>query len=814
MPGPSHLVSDEPPKNSAISRTDPLGGMPNTTLYDDRNSDLGSTSSPLHSSQSNDRRAPLQNLSLAGRSASLRTDPLEVMPNVTLYEDRISDSGSASPPLHSSQSSNRRTPLQSLSRAGRSASQRTDPLGGMPNVTLYEEDRISDLGSISSPLHSSQSSNRRTPLQSLSRAGRSASQRTDPLGGMPNVTLYEEDRISDLGSISSPLHSSQSSNRRTPLQSLSRAGESASPRTDPLGGMPNVTLYEDRVSDLGSTSPPLHSSQNGNRRTPLQSLSQAERSASPRTDSPGGMPNVTLYEDRISDFGSTSPPLHSGRSNDRRTPLLNLSLAGRKSTICRRGSQDGLSQVSLSLASFRKDSIDPVRDSQPQIIGLDLEDATDSIPGPPSAKDQGYAWIVVLMVFLLNTITAGYVKSFGITYSLILDYFPEATGSQSGWIMGLLVGFRGLLAPAMGALTVIIGPRKCVVTGGLLCVAGFLLAVPAFNIPYLAATLGGVVGIGMCMAETPGFLLVTDYFDLKRSLANGFRAAGNPTGGFIFSPLIVFLQQYYGLRGAFFIIAGVMLHLVIVGMLLRPYSLHERLVQAMYWKEKQKDCNVSDLQIRKMQQRSMALQDAGKKKPLDFTFFKNPAYLVYLLTMMCSAAALPNAIFYASLYGRAIGLTDIQNSAFASYVSFCDIIIRLLCGFIFNMEKANKRYGFIIGLLLGGIGCLSVPLCTNMWHLLFFGTMYSLCMAFYWTLVNVLLADQFGGDAMASTWGFFRMFQGICNFMYPSLLGLAMDVSGGVSVPYILMGSLLILAALIFAAQPLVAKLPGSKVIL
>ncbi|XP_066944851.1 monocarboxylate transporter 12-like [Macrobrachium rosenbergii] len=544
-----------------------------------------------------------------------------------------------------------------------------------------------------------------------------------------------------------------------------------------------------------------------------------EIAASPRTEPPGGMPNVTLYEDRISDFGSTSPPLHSSRSNDRRTPLLNLSLAGRKSTICSRGSQDGLSQVSLSLVSFRKDSIDPVRDSQPQIIGLDLEDATDSIPGPPSAKDQGYAWVVVLMVFLLNTITSGYVKSFGITYSLILDYFPEATGSQSGWIMGLLVGCRGLLAPAMGALTVIIGPRKCVVTGGLLCVAGFLLAVPAFNIPYLAVTLGGVVGIGMCMAETPGFLLVTDYFDLKRALANGFRAAGNPTGGFLFSPMIVFLQQYYGLRGAFFIIAGVMLQLVLVGMLLRPYDLHERLVQAKYWKEKQRDCNATDLhQIRRIQQRAAAAaatQGAGgKKKPLDFTFLKNPAYLVYLFTMMCSAAALPNAIFYASLYGRAIGLTDLQNSAIASYVSCCDIIIRLLCGVIFNREKANKRYGFIIGLLLGGIGCLSVPLCTNMWHLLVFGTMYSLCMAFYWTLVNVLLADQFGGEAMASTWGFFRMFQGICNFVYPSLLGLAMDVSGGVSLPYILMGSLLILAALIFATQPLVAKLPGSKIIL
>ncbi|XP_068212707.1 monocarboxylate transporter 2-like [Palaemon carinicauda] len=546
---------------------------------------------------------------------------------------------------------------------------------------------------------------------------------------------------------------------------------------------------------------------------------QDKSKTSPMNDA-WGIPDVRLSEDRQSNFSSAGssplPPLRSNRSLDRRTPLLNLNLVGKKPLIRNLGSQDGLSQVSLSLASFRKDSIDPLRNNQPQVIGLDLEESLESIPGPPSAKDHGYAWLVVLLVFLINTITAGYVKSFGITYSLILDYFPDATGSQSGWIIGLLVGFRGLLAPAMGALTLIVGPRKCVITGGILCVTGFLLAVPAYNIPYLAVTLGGVVGIGMCMVETPGFLLVTDYFDKKRSLANGFRAAGNPTGGFLFSPLVVLVQHHYGLRGTFIIIAGVMLQLLVVGMLLRPFNVHEKLVQVMYWKEKQNDYAVTDIQIKKMRQVAVAAAkpDGEKRKALDFTFFKNPAYLVYLFTMMCSAAALPNAIFYASLYGRAIGLTDMENSAIASYTSCCDIIFRLLCGIIFNREKANKRYGFISSLLIGGIGCLTVPLCTNMWHLMVFATMYSLCMAFYWTLVNVLLADQFGGESMASTWGFFRMFQGIFNFGYPSLLGLAMDVSGGVTLPYILMGSLLILAALIFASQPLVAKLPGSKVVL
>ncbi|XP_068212709.1 monocarboxylate transporter 12-like [Palaemon carinicauda] len=437
----------------------------------------------------------------------------------------------------------------------------------------------------------------------------------------------------------------------------------------------------------------------------------------------------------------------------------------------------------------------------------------DEIPRPPSAKDRGYAWVVVFNVFLINLVSAGYVKSFGITYTLIMDYFPDASGATSGWIMGLLIGCRGILAPAMGAFAVLAGPRKGVVVGGLLCVAGILLAVPAFSVLYLAFTLGAVVGIGMCMAETPGFLLVTDYFQEKRSLANGIKAAGNPMGGILFSPMIVILNQEFGLRGSFILIAGIMLQLVVLGMLMRPFELQQKIVQEDYWKKMQIENGKSDLQIRQMRA-TVGAEQRIKKKAIDLSFLKNPAYLVYILMVMCTAAALPSALLYAAKYGRSIGLSDLQNSAIASYIFICDVVMRLFCGFIFNRKKSNKRYGFIAGLVIGGLGCMTVPLCTNMWHLLIFATTLSLCTAFFWTLINELLADQFGGDAMSSTWGFFRMTQGICNLFYPSVIGFVMDISGGLGVPYIMMGSLLILGALIIASQPLIAKLPGSKIYL
>lgn len=434
----------------------------------------------------------------------------------------------------------------------------------------------------------------------------------------------------------------------------------------------------------------------------------------------------------------------------------------------------------------------------------------ESVLVPPSGKDKGYAWVVVMAVFLVNVLVAGYVKSFGILYILILESFPDASGAAAGWILGLLVGCRGLLAAVMGAFTVLMGPRACVIMGSLCVAAGLLAAAPAASIIHIAFTLGALVGVGLCMSETPGYLAVTDYFQDKRSLANGFRASGNPLGGVLFSPLVVALHQHFGLRGALILMAGIMLHMAVLGALMRPFQIHQHLVQADFWKDNARQ-NTSGLRISSSQQVRASSQTAKKKKPLNFRILKNPAYLVYLAMVMCINIALPNALLYTPAYGKSIGLSAYENSVIASYTSACDFVMRLLCGWTASLKLYKYHHGLIAGLVVGGIGCLLTPLCNNMWQLLGAATLLSFCMAFFWTLINTLLADEFGGDDMASTWGFFRMTQGICSFLYPSLIGLVSDTTGGLVVPFAMMGSALIVGGAVFSLRPFVAKISGSK---
>ena len=53
-------------------------------------------------------------------------------------------------------------------------------------------------------------------------------------------------------------------------------------------------------------------------------------------------------------------------------------------------------------------------------------------------------------------------------------------------------------APFMGALSVKMGSRWCILAGTLVLTLGLLLAIPAFSISYIAITVGGLVGKLYC----------------------------------------------------------------------------------------------------------------------------------------------------------------------------------------------------------------------------------------------------------------------------------------------------------------------------
>ena len=83
-------------------------------------------------------------------------------------------------------------------------------------------------------------------------------------------------------------------------------------------------------------------------------------------------------------------------------------------------------------------------------------------------------------------------------------------------------------------------------------------------------------GVGAGLIFGPGLVVVNQYFEKKRGLANGVSQAGSGVGSMVLPPLILFALNNYGLEGTLLIMGGLALNLCICGMLFRPANFYLR----------------------------------------------------------------------------------------------------------------------------------------------------------------------------------------------------------------------------------------------
>lgn len=423
----------------------------------------------------------------------------------------------------------------------------------------------------------------------------------------------------------------------------------------------------------------------------------------------------------------------------------------------------------------------------------------------PDVKDKGYAWVVIAVMFMSNMITAGYIKSFGITYNAIVQAYPGTSAAAGGVLMALLAGCRSLMAPLVGAAAVHFGYRPVMMFGVMLCSTGLFSSYFCNSVPALAVTLGAMMGIGMCSIETSQVVVLSDYFQDKKELANSVRVAGNPLGAAVLPFLLVFLFEYYGLRLTFIILSALLVQLSVLIFLIRPYKIHQKIVLA---NRELKARNVEDVNPEEV---VLELEtDKGSKtekaKRFDLKLFKNPLYLTHVGMIAGLSICLPQALYFAPIFGRSIGLTPTENSIILAYQSIFDSLTRLFIGYLLNKKLFKKTHCFAACLMIGGVGTALMPASSGFWGIIITITLHSLGSSGFFATINVILIDQFGKNNVASSWGFIRMIQGILNFAYPSLLGLMVDISGSFYLTFFTMGAGMAFGGLCVALQPLVTR--------
>ena len=187
-----------------------------------------------------------------------------------------------------------------------------------------------------------------------------------------------------------------------------------------------------------------------------------------------------------------------------------------------------------------------------------------------TAIDGGYGWLVVFGAFSVQFWVAGLVKSYGVLYVEILENFPNASAAVASWIPAILSALCLVLAPVSSALSQRFSCRLVVFVGGIFCALGLTLSYFATNLVHLFFSFGVLTGIGGGLSTTPGIIIVSQYFDRRRALANGICVSGTAAGSFVFPILIDRLVHSFGFHGTILILGGCMLHVCISATLYRP----------------------------------------------------------------------------------------------------------------------------------------------------------------------------------------------------------------------------------------------------
>ncbi|XP_030375422.1 uncharacterized protein LOC115624737 [Scaptodrosophila lebanonensis] len=191
------------------------------------------------------------------------------------------------------------------------------------------------------------------------------------------------------------------------------------------------------------------------------------------------------------------------------------------------------------------------------------------IAEPP---DGGYGWFIVFGAFSVQFWVAGLVKSYGVLYVEIMETFPSSTATVASWIPAILSALCLVLAPLSSALCQRFSCRSVVFVGGIFCALGMILSYFATNLLHLLFTFGILTGIGGGLSTTPGIVIVSQYFDKHRALANGICVSGTAAGSFILPILIKHLAENWGFHGTILILGGCMLHVCVSATLYRPIS--------------------------------------------------------------------------------------------------------------------------------------------------------------------------------------------------------------------------------------------------
>jgi MFS family permease len=149
----------------------------------------------------------------------------------------------------------------------------------------------------------------------------------------------------------------------------------------------------------------------------------------------------------------------------------------------------------------------------------------DFCPGSPDL-DSRYSWVVCFAGLIANMVGVGVIVAFAIYVPLLMDAFPGTTDSDVSWAGSICISVNMGAGILVGKLLSKYGARVSAQLSAVLFLIGFGGTSYATSLWHVYITYGLLVGVASCLCFLQGIVIVTQFFEKRRSTAVGITIAG------------------------------------------------------------------------------------------------------------------------------------------------------------------------------------------------------------------------------------------------------------------------------------------------
>jgi MFS transporter, OFA family, oxalate/formate antiporter len=396
-------------------------------------------------------------------------------------------------------------------------------------------------------------------------------------------------------------------------------------------------------------------------------------------------------------------------------------------------------------------------------------------------REHGYAWVVLVVCFLITTLTYGGSYSFGLFFKPLRAEFGWSSAQTSG-IFSLFMFCYCLFGIFAGLAVDSVGPRITSVVGGLCLGSGFLLSGMVHELWQIYLSYGLLAGAGMSCVYGPVLTTASRWFPRKQGLALGIVSSGIGLGTFIGPSIFGHLISLYGWRFSYLAGGGAIgCIMVLLGLFLSKDPLH-----AVQGFERKKQPATKGEENPRSDVDEWGLRQVVCTKP--FWLFS----AVYIMVGFGLQMMLAHLVPYMQEAHR---LSPGSAAAVFGVIGIASAVGRLFMGA--TSDYLGTRRSLALSVAIESVAVLLILLSGRQWMLYLSGILFGFGYGGHAPQFPALIREIFGMKRMGRNLGFQQIFYGAGALIGPFLAGWMFDRTGSYIAPFGTAACVLMLAAFV-----------------